>query len=96
MSRSPKEKVLFRFADKVTDGMLPLGVVRGGNANLFGLTINGGPADHGVLFKLGRPQKSNGTLTETALYSFGPGKISTWPRALIFRSGMLYGTTPYG
>jgi uncharacterized repeat protein (TIGR03803 family) len=64
--------------------------------NLYGTTQYGGPDDAGTVFKL--MPNSDGSWTETVLYSFTGGADGFEPQAgLIFdTAGNLYGTTPGG
>jgi uncharacterized repeat protein (TIGR03803 family) len=96
-----KYKVLHIF--KIKDGAGPVaGLIFDGTGNLYGTTSFGGNlgdcggAGCGVVFKL--TPNSDGSWTETVLYSFTGGKDGFTPRAdLIFDgAGNLYGTTAYG
>jgi uncharacterized repeat protein (TIGR03803 family) len=97
-----KEQMLYSFCslDNCTDGELPeAGMVFDADGNLYGTAPQGGAFGDGVVFEL--TPGTNGTWTETVLYSFcslsgcadgaGPGS------GLIFdASGNLYGTTVAG
>ncbi len=89
------ETVLYRFAGG-TDGIRPHGdLVFDRAGNLYGTTINGGTGGYGTVYKL---TPSNGSWTESVLYSFTEGGDGQLPESgLIFdQSGNLYGTTYYG
>ena len=94
------EKVLYRFQGG-SDGSAPFaGLVADPAGNLYGTTADGGNSacgsGCGTVFKLSH--NSNGTWTETQLYSFKAGNDGAIPEAgVIFDSaGNLYGTTIHG
>lgn len=90
------ETVLYEFQGG-SDGSGPaLGnVVFDRSGNLYGTTSGGGTHDAGTVYKL---TPSNGSWTETLLYSFAGGSDGGEPySALIFdAAGNLYGTTVIG
>ncbi len=98
------QTVLYNFTN-TTDGSFPAaGLIFDAAGNLYGTTTTGGalcPTNScygtaGTVFELS--PNSNGTWTETTLYSFGAtGDGSDPTSSLIFdKSGNLYGTTYYG
>jgi len=90
------ERVLYSFTGGV-DGKYPeAGLIFDTAGNLYGTTIQGGANDGGTIFKL--TPNSNGSGTESVLYSFTGGADGFEPNAdLIFDlAGNLYGTTPWG
>jgi uncharacterized repeat protein (TIGR03803 family) len=94
------ERVLYSFTG-AADGSNPFGaLVFDAAGNLYGTTVAGGlscPPSCGVVFKLS--PNSNGTWTESVLYSFkgGSGDGANPYAGVIFDSaGNLYGTTYSG
>jgi uncharacterized repeat protein (TIGR03803 family) len=95
-----KEDVLYSFGSQSGDGQGPAGsLIFDANGNLYGTTYYGGTSGAGTIFKLA--PNSNGTWTESVLYTFcslsnctdGDEPFSP----LIFDgSGNLYGTTGWG
>ncbi len=91
--------VLHPFAGGATDGDGPTGsllLVGTGVPVVYGTTVYGGSANHGVAFEL--TSVGAGAWSESVLHDFtdtdGDG---SWPAAgLIERGGVLYGTTCYG
>lgn len=101
---TPPGKVLYAFQEG-NDGAYPIGgVIFDSAGNLYGTTNFGGggpcsPNDYtgcGTVFKLS--PDSNGSWSETVLYSFQGGSDGQYPTSgLIFdTSGNLYGTTSEG
>ena len=91
------ESVLHNFGDSPNDGSQPMsGLIFDSAGNLYGTTENGGANGNGTIYELS-PQ-SDGTWTETVLYSFGISPDGKIPASkLIFDSaGNLYGTTNDG
>ncbi len=91
------ETVLYNFQGG-TDGIFPRGVVFGADGNLYGTTGSGGLADCGgytcgTIFKL--THNSNGTWTESVLYSFTGGADGAQPvtTPIVDSAGNIYGTT---
>jgi uncharacterized repeat protein (TIGR03803 family) len=89
------EKILYAFAGQ-PDGSGPMGgLVFGPKGELYGTTTLGGAYGLGTVFELMPPATSDGTWTESVLYSFGfqpndgAGPISG---LIIDRHGNLYGT----
>ena len=91
------ETVLHSFG-KGNDGAGPLaGLIFDAAGNLYSTTEYGGAHNYGTIFELS--PGTNGTWTETVLYSFNDnGQDGYYPYAgLIFdAAGNLYGTTVYG
>jgi len=86
------ETVLHSFANNGLDGYQPgAGVVRDGQGNVYGTTINGGPNGQGAVFRL----SAKGV--ETVLLSFN-GFDGVHPYAALVRDkkGNLYGTAAGG
>ncbi|HXM40528.1 MAG TPA: choice-of-anchor tandem repeat GloVer-containing protein [Bryobacteraceae bacterium] len=86
------ETVLYNFAEG-TDGYSPAaGVIRNSAGELYGTTLNGGPANAGVVFSV------DPTGHETVLYSFTGGNDGGLPYAgvILDSAGNLYGTTRAG
>ncbi len=91
-----KYKVLYKFTGG-TDGSQPLaGLILDASGNLYGTTYQGGPSGDGTVFKL--TKNSDGSWTETVLYSFAGGTDGATPYAGVTfdASGNLYGTTYSG
>jgi uncharacterized repeat protein (TIGR03803 family) len=86
---------LYAFKDQ-PDGALPYGGVISDKAgNLYGTTYYAGVYDVGTVYKLTR---TNGTWTETVLYSFKGGQDGSSPISSLVAdaAGNLYGTTSDG
>jgi uncharacterized repeat protein (TIGR03803 family) len=91
-----KYKVLYKFSGG-TDGSQPsAGLILDASGNLYGTTNQGGPSGDGTVFKL--TKSSDGSWTESVLYSFAGGTDGATPIAEVTfdASGNLYGTTQYG
>lgn len=89
-------KVLYKFTGG-SDGSQPsAGLILDPSGNLYGTTPQGGAFGDGVVFKL--TKNSDGSWTESVLYSFAGGTDGATPYAeMTFdTSGNLYGTTRYG
>lgn len=89
-------KILYSFKDK-PDGAAPVaGLIFDTAGNLYGTTSKGGSAGMGAIFKLTR--NSDGSWSESVLYSFAGGSDGATPDAeVVFDgSGNLYGTTAGG
>ena len=84
--------VIHSFGVTAGDGILPEGLTRGTDGNLYGITYGGGTASDGTIFKLG----SDGTYA--VLYSFqGAGDGANSQTNLTAGSdGNLYGVTQSG
>jgi uncharacterized repeat protein (TIGR03803 family) len=92
-----KETLLHSFEGGNSDGANPIaGVVVDAAGNVYGTTAQGGSAGLGTVYML-TPQ-SNGTWTETVLYSFLGGNDAATPNSsLTFDAGgNLYGTAGGG
>ncbi|MGO9518555.1 MAG: choice-of-anchor tandem repeat GloVer-containing protein [Candidatus Korobacteraceae bacterium] len=88
------ENIIYSF-DGHGDGYQPLGGVIFDHAgNLYGTTRWGGKGGYGVVYQL---TPSEGSWTETTLYSFTGGSDGGEPEASLFmdNSGNLYGTTDW-
>jgi uncharacterized repeat protein (TIGR03803 family) len=91
-----KYKILYNFTGG-NDGATPFdGLALDTAGNLYGTTTAGGASGNGAVFELAR--NSDGSWTESVLYSFAGGTDGATPYAgLTFdTSGNLYGTTFYG
>ncbi len=89
-------RILYSFKD-TPDGAAPFaGVILDSTGNLYGTTSQGGSAGMGTVFKVTR--NSDGSWTESVLYSFAGGSDGDEPEAeLVFdAAGNLYGTTVGG
>jgi len=89
------EGVLYSFAGG-TDGATPYAEVTfDASGNLYGTTYSGGASSAGTVFQL--VPNSDGTWTESVLYSFTGGSDGANPYAgvILDATGTLYGTT-YG
>lgn len=96
LGASGTTKILYSFKD-TPDGAGPFaGVILDSTGNLYGTTSKGGIAGMGTVFKLTR--NSDGSWTESVLYSFAGGSDGDEPEAeLVFDgAGNLYGTTVDG
>lgn len=79
------------------DGQFPVGgLIFDAKGNLYGATVDGGPADDGTVFELQRG--ANGSWTEKVLYAFQGMEDGVGPEAgvIIDKAGNLYGTAGYG
>ena len=95
-SASGTARILYSFKD-TPDGAAPYaGVILDSTGNLYGTTSQGGSAGMGTVFKVTR--NSDGSWTESVLYSFAGGSDGDEPEAeLVFdATGNLYGTTVDG
>jgi uncharacterized repeat protein (TIGR03803 family) len=87
------EIVLHTF-EAGNDGDAPFaGVIFDRSGNLYGTTYAGGSNDSGTVFELS--PNSNGTWTETVLYSFND-EGNPWAGVTVDHAGNLYGTTEAG
>jgi uncharacterized repeat protein (TIGR03803 family) len=93
-----KYKVLYKFTGGADGGNPYLaGLIFDADGNLYGTTYKGGASGDGTVFKL--TPNSNGSWTESVLYSFSGGADGANPWAgLIFDAAgkNLYGTTVSG
>jgi uncharacterized repeat protein (TIGR03803 family) len=92
-----KEEILYTFKggnDGASPGFGSLIFDKAGN--LYGTTASGGSSGNGTVFKL--TPNSNGSWSESVVYSFHGGRDGAWPQAgLVFDGhGDFYGTTYYG
>lgn len=88
------ETLLYSFAGKFfgpDDGEQPLGLIRDGAGNFYGITLYGGASNYGTVFKLDAAGKA------TVLYSFTGGMDGSSPGAIFLdAAGNLYGTAAGG
>lgn len=91
-----QETVLYRFTGPM-DGSGPgLGDLAFDQAgNIYGTTSDGGSYGYGSVYEL---TPSNGSWTETILYSFTGGEDGSQPKSgvILDQAGNVYGTTLYG
>ena len=91
------ESVLYSFAGG-SDGRQPsTGVVFDSTGALYGTTYDGGTINnYGTVFQLTPPAVAGGTWTHNLIYTFQGVYDGQNPGAVVFRNGLLYGTTPAG
>ncbi len=90
VTRSGKEKVLYRFKGG-SDGWFPISGLISGGGTLYGTTPFGGTYDEGTVFSVSM------TGTEHVLHVFSGGSDGAGPLAsLLEMNGVLYGTTNGG
>ena len=93
ISSTQVESVIYSFPSSA-DGENPWDatLIRDAAGNLYGTTINGGPANNGVVFGI----DTSGT--ESVLYSFSGGQDGgqPWAGVTLDAAGNLYGTTNEG
>ena len=87
-------KILYNFTGGA-NGRVPYAGLTLHSGNLYGTTTAGGASGNGTVFEL---TNSNGTWTESVLYSFAGGTDGATPYAGVTfdANGNLYGTTEYG
>ncbi len=81
------------------DGGPPWGRVIADKAgNLYGTTVNNGPACCGVVYKVSPPAEGETNWTESIIYSFTGGSDGNWPYGglALDSTGALYGATQLG
>lgn len=92
------ETVIYNFGSHADDGGYPQSdLVFDPSGNLYGTTVSGGRYDDGTVFQLS--PSSNGTWTETVLYSFACCSGDAFgPVAGVYldASGNVFGTTEWG
>jgi uncharacterized repeat protein (TIGR03803 family) len=91
-----KDKILYNFTGG-NDGSTPYdGLTLDTSGNLYGTTTAGGASGNGTVFKLAK--NSDGSWTESVLYSFAGGTDGATPYAGVTfdASDNLYGTTTAG
>jgi uncharacterized repeat protein (TIGR03803 family) len=93
---SGSENAVYSFAGGSDPKFPYAGLIFDKAGNLYGTTEFGGASGHGAVFKVTR--NSDGTWTESVLYSFTGGSDGGQPSAgLVFdATGNLYGTTNFG
>lgn len=95
-----KESILYNFGSQQGDGVFPAAtLVFDANGSLYGTTFEGGGiqyVDDGTVFQLS--PNSDGSWTETVIYSFTGGYDGAYPYAglVVDQQGALYGTTYQG
>lgn len=90
-----RERILHSFAGR--PGKTPVaGLVFDRAGNLYGMTLAGGSADAGIVFKL--TPGSNGKWMYNVLHVFSGGKdgANPWGSLVLDAAGTLYGTTTAG
>lgn len=92
------ETVLHSFQGPPTDGWSPTaGVALDRSGNVYGTTGGGGPNSLGVIYELSPPAAPGGVWTETLIYDFGYGHISSKNGGgVTFVRGNLYAVTAKG
>jgi uncharacterized repeat protein (TIGR03803 family) len=93
------ENVLHNFPCDGSDGLGPLsGVIFDDVGNLWGVTVGGGSAAWGTVFRLTPPSTAGGSWTETVVYNFQGGNDGEEPFSGMVYAGnnKFYGFTPYG
>lgn len=95
------ENVLCSFGFATGDGISPsANVIFDSAGSIYGITIAGGAANGGTVFRCSPPASPSGSWTETILHSFGEGnaKDGVLPSGgLIFgKNGVLFGATQIG
>src|SRR5436305_3889053 len=88
-----KAEIIYQFTGG-TDGRKPAGPLISDSAgNIYGVTLDGGANDAGVVFKLSRG--ADNSWTEAVLHTFGPRSGGEYPLGglILDRKGDLYGTT---
>ena len=91
-----KYKILYNFTGGIDGGAPYEGLVLDVTGNLYGTTTVGGTSGNGTVFKLAK--NSDGSWTESVLYSFASGTdgAAPWAALTFDPSGNLYGTTQGG
>ena len=91
------ENVLCSFGSASGDGEGPTqNVVFDSTGNIYGVTIVGGTANGGTVFRCAPPTSPGGDWTETVLHSFGEGSkdgVSPSGGLLLGTNGVLFGVT---
>ncbi len=91
-----KYKILYNFSGGTDGGAPDAGLILDASGNLYGTTQIGGAYGDGTVFEL--TKNSNGSWTESVLYSFAGGSDGATPVDYVTfdANGNLYGTTQYG
>jgi len=91
-----KYKILYNFTGGIDGGAPYEGLVLDVTGNLYGTTTVGGTSGNGTVFKLAK--NSDGSWTESVLYSFASGAdgAAPWAALTFDPNGNLYGTTQGG
>ena len=95
------ENVLCSFGSATGDGEGPeANVIFDSAGNIYGITVEGGTANGGTVFRCAPPASPGGDWTETVLHSFGEGNVNDGDLpsgGLIFgKNGVLFGVTSLG
>jgi uncharacterized repeat protein (TIGR03803 family) len=85
---SGKERLLYSFGSKSTDGKYPKSRLMAYNGTLYGTTTQGGSDNDGTVFEVSLSGK------EQILHSFNGGDGADPTAGLLQVNGVLYGTTP--
>lgn len=97
-ARAGAPEALYNFKGG-SDGAFPVGnLVADAAGNLFGVTLDGGISDRGVIFELSPPATQSGSWTEAVIYRFQGGADGQYPEGglTIDSNGKIYGTTSGG
>ena len=86
------ETTLYSFPEISVGIVLPDRFAQPGGM-VYGVTQNGGAAEHGTVFQLVPPASPGGAWTETDLYVFSGGSDGGEPKTLVEQDGVLYGVT---
>jgi uncharacterized repeat protein (TIGR03803 family) len=90
-----KQRVIYRFGTRYTDGSAPLGVTSDARGDLFGVTVYGGLNNDGTIFELVRPATGSSVWKNVTLHSFGDWGDGVRPAGTLIADGhgTLYGLT---
>jgi uncharacterized repeat protein (TIGR03803 family) len=91
------ENTLYTFTGGA-DGLGPLCRLVLFQDSLYGTTVKGGAAGHGVIFQLTPPASHQRAWTDTVLHFFRSGSDGSlgWAGLIVDREGTFYGTTQFG
>ncbi len=95
------ENILCSFGSVTGDGAGPEANVAFDSAgNIYGITIAGGTANGGTVFRCAPPASPGGDWTETVLHSFGEGNVNDGDLPagglILGKNGVLFGVTSAG